>query len=86
MSIVLHGADPKGLEANQSSGIPGKVLIGDYDLTVEDVMELAYYVLINTALEDDDVRLKFLAKAKVLTAKDSPTAMRNKGGWLVPTE
>jgi|SRR3989339_1157665 hypothetical protein len=36
------------------------VLIGEYSLTMEDFLQMCYYVLTNTDLAKDDMRLHFL--------------------------
>lgn len=68
MSLILNmGTKPEGLEIKTYGTITGDnnaVHFGDYEISLEDFLCAANYVLTNTDLEPDDPRLRFIDNAK----------------------
>lgn len=59
MSLCLNrGTKPAGLEIK--TWWPKTVHLGDYEISIEDFLIAAKYVLTNTDLEPDDPRLQFV--------------------------
>ena len=64
--MTLHlnlGTKPDGLPIK--SGF-GKILIGDYQLTMEDFAAMVRYVIRNTDLQEDDPRIELVEQIKKL--------------------
>ncbi|KKP90651.1 MAG: hypothetical protein UR94_C0026G0008 [Parcubacteria group bacterium GW2011_GWA2_36_10] len=65
MSLSLNqGTSPDGLRA-KTHGFKNEhgqnvLTLGEYEITFEDFLALAHYVLTNTNLEPDDIRLHFV--------------------------
>ncbi|MEK7555141.1 MAG: hypothetical protein AAB518_04125 [Patescibacteria group bacterium] len=63
MSLTLDiGTKPAGLEVKTFGFIAGShpVLLGDYEISIEDFLIAANYVLTNTDLDSNDPRLQFV--------------------------
>ena len=63
MSLVLVlGTKPYGLtvKTHGFGSLGNTVFLGDYEISLEDFLYTAEYVLTNTDLEKDDPRLKFV--------------------------
>ena len=72
MSLVLNqGTKPEGLEI-KTWGMPElpDVQLGDYEISMEDFLECAFYVLTNTDLQPNDPRLVFVERVKKMTQLD----------------
>jgi len=75
MSLVLSNSQPAGI--NVLTGFDGKIVtIGAYDISIEDFLIVAKYVLTNTDLNPDDPRLQFVECVKAMIEIDG----YNKGG------
>ncbi|MBI4276657.1 hypothetical protein HY629_02335 [Candidatus Uhrbacteria bacterium] len=77
MSILLGmGTKPKNLylktHPNGFGDVGGKVVLGDYEISMADFAVVVEYVLTNTDLEPDDVRLQLVKCIK---------SMRRVKGW-----
>lgn len=73
MSLMLNqGTVPNDLFTKSHPSNGGRVLIGDYDLSMKDFVALAEYVLTNTDLQPDDPRLEFMDYVKTLVQTDDP--------------
>jgi len=73
MSLSLDlGTKPEGLEIKTHGNIfPDDVVyLGDYDISIEDFLVCAYYVLTNTDLYDGDPRTKFVNCIKKMHMTD----------------
>jgi len=61
MSLSLdRGTVPKGLIIKTWGPGNDVVFLGDYEISMEDFLVAAYYVLTNTNLKDKDPRLQFV--------------------------
>jgi len=61
MSLALEfGTKPHGLNIQTHTAKPNIVQIGEYELSIEDFLLAAFYVLTNTNLTHDDQRLEFV--------------------------
>ncbi len=63
MSIFLdQGTAPAGLEVKTYGILNNLVRIGEYQLSLKDFLRAAEYVLTNTDLEADDLRIRFVER------------------------
>jgi hypothetical protein len=71
MSLTLSYSKPQDLDV-KTLGLPGcnVVLLGDYQIPMEDFCEMVKYVLTNTDLEPEDPRLELLEFVKGLKPVD----------------
>jgi hypothetical protein len=94
MTLALfNGTQPEGLVVNTMTfPFPGEktvVLLGDYEISLEDFLYTAWFVLSNTELAPKDPRLQFIKcikrarrvdrfkpGMKRLTSSESPVAIR----------
>lgn len=77
MSLILDGSNPIISAQSCSFGnLKGVVVIGEYEIPMEDFGRLVYYVFTNTDLEENDPRLNLLGRIKLLEITDG----WNKGG------
>ena len=61
MSLCLNrGTKPEGLEIKMFPMGGQVVLLGDYEITMEDFLIAVHYVLTNTNLTEGDPRLQFV--------------------------
>lgn len=78
MSLILaQGTIPKGLEIKTWGPVLGSpfnktVFLGDYEISLEDFLAAAVYVLTNTSLEDDDPRREFVRCVSKATEREDP--------------
>lgn len=65
MSLVLEGAVPE-VDIKTSNFYPGanKVLIGIYEIPMNDFTAAVEYVLTNTRLEENDPRIRLVERVK----------------------
>ena len=80
MSLTLSNSNPAFLVARSLSfgNLKGIVTIGEYKIPMKDFVELIYYVLTNTDLEEDDPRLNLLERIKLLEKTDGWNKGRKK--------
>ena len=66
LSLML-GTKPEGLEI-KTYGFPGmqNVYLGDYEISMQDFLLAAHYVLTNGNLKHDDPRLQFVRCVQVM--------------------
>ncbi len=73
MSLVLSNRTiPKDLEVS-TTGLNQIVSIGDYEIPLDEFLDVARYVILNTDLDKDDPRIKFVDLMKKLDKID---------GWM----
>lgn len=71
MSLVLdRDTKPEGLSVSFPPWIGAPILLGDYEISLEDFLILAEYVLTNTDLSPDDPRLQFVKCIKSMKEVD----------------
>jgi hypothetical protein len=74
MSLLLAHSYPEGLEVKTHHScirpLANKVLLGGCEITFEDFFDAVEYVLTNTDLEPDDIRLRFLERVKGIKEVD----------------
>ena len=72
MSLSLRlGTLPKGLEV-RSTGIEPyqRVFVGDYEISMADILVVAHYALTNTDLKPHDLRLQFVKCVQAMKVID----------------
>ena len=78
MSLEVSTVTDSIVEVRTSSVFPcGVVSIGDYDITLQDFLEIVVYVLNKTDLETRDPRLAFLEYVKSMQQVDGWNTMVN---------
>ncbi len=85
MTLILsrHGNIPEDLPIKTVPAMPslgierGFVIIGDYQITLEDFCSMAEYVLTNTNLESKDPRLPFQEKMREMVVGDGFPEVRD---------
>ncbi len=80
MSLILdRGTKPNGLCAKTIGVGDEVVFLGDYEITMEDFLVLAHYVLTNSNLKEDDPRLQFVESVRGMkVVKGYPTIFGGK--------
>lgn len=80
MSLTLNrGTKPDGLSVSTLLGtlsVGAPIMLGDYEISMEDFLIVAEYVLTNTDLVPDDQRLQFVECVKSMKEVDG----YNQGG------
>lgn len=73
MSLALeYGTKPHGLRVHTLGFRPEIVEIGDYQLSIEDFLLTAFYVLTNTNLTNNDQRLQFVKSIQNMHVVEQP--------------
>lgn len=87
MSITLDlGTKPAGLNIKTWGVGPlgNTVFLGDYEISIEDFLIAANYVLTNTDLEPNDPRLQFVKCVRLMKKVDSHNSDRKRLESSVP--
>ncbi len=85
MTLRLNrGTKPTGLEIKTSGFNEGVVFLGNYQISMEDFLIAAHYVLTNSNLEKDDPRRQFVKCVRAMRIrKGYPLIIRGKN---IPTK
>jgi len=81
MSLILEmGTKPEGLAVKTYGfgSMGNTVFLGDYEISIEDFLVIAEYVLTNTDLEPNDPRLQFVKCVQSMKQTDGYNPNRNK--------
>ena len=87
MSLILElGTKPAGLEVKTFGfgSMGNTVHLGDYEISLEDFLVTAKYVLTNTDLESNDPRLQFVKCVQSMKEVDGYSPNRKHLGSSVP--
>ena len=76
MSLRLNrGTNPDGLTAKTMGVGDEVVFLGDYQISMEDFLILAHYVLTNSNLTKDDPRLQFVESVRNMEVVEGYTTI-----------